>query len=113
MLARAHNLAIVPIQVTGTSAAMPPGRLWPRRLQGNVLSHRHRIEVSFGEPIGPEDEPRVLTERVQRFFEDGDGEGASPSPYRRLAAAGSAIRCTAGRSVRSTEGRLTARNCGH
>ena len=85
VLARAHNLAVVPIRVTGTSAAMPPGRLWPRRLQGKVLSHRHRIEVSFGEPIGPDDEPRVLTERVQRFFEDGDGKGGSPSPYRRLA----------------------------
>ena len=85
VLARAHNLAVVPIRVTGTSAAMPPGRLWPRRLQGKVLSHRHRIEVSFGEPIGPDDEPRVLTERVRRFFEDGDGRGGSPSPYRRLA----------------------------
>jgi 1-acyl-sn-glycerol-3-phosphate acyltransferase len=84
VLARAHNLSVVPIRVTGTSAAMPPGRVWPKRLRGKLLSRRHNIEVSFGEPIGP-DEPSVLIERVQRFFEDGDGKGGSPSPYRRLA----------------------------
>jgi 1-acyl-sn-glycerol-3-phosphate acyltransferase len=76
----------VPIRVTGTSAAMPPGRLWPKRLRGKPLSKRHRIEVSFGEPIRPDDEPSVLIERVQRFFEDGDGTTSAASPYRRLAA---------------------------
>jgi 1-acyl-sn-glycerol-3-phosphate acyltransferase len=86
VLARAHNLAVVPIRVTGTSAAMPPGRLWPKRLRGKPLSKRHRIEVSFGEPIRPDDEPSVLIERVQRFFEDGDGTTSAASPYRRLAA---------------------------
>jgi 1-acyl-sn-glycerol-3-phosphate acyltransferase len=85
VLARAHNLAVVPIRVTGTNAAMPPGRLWPKRLHGKLFSRRHRIEVSFGEPIGPDNEPSVLIDRVQRFFEDGEGIGGSASPYRRLA----------------------------
>ena len=38
VLAAAHNLSIVPIRVTGTRAAMPPGRLWPKRLHGKVFS---------------------------------------------------------------------------
>jgi 1-acyl-sn-glycerol-3-phosphate acyltransferase len=82
VLAAAHNLAIVPIRVTGTRDAMPPGRLWPKRLRGKLLSKRHRIEVSFGEPIRPNGDATALIERVQRFFENGDGSSL-PSPYRR------------------------------
>ncbi len=82
VLAAAHNLAIVPIRVTGTRDAMPPGRLWPKRLRGKLISKRHRIEVSFGEPIRPNGDATALIERVQRFFENGDG-GSLPSPYRR------------------------------
>jgi 1-acyl-sn-glycerol-3-phosphate acyltransferase len=82
VLAAAHDLAIVPIRVTGTRDAMPPGRLWPKRLRGKLLSKRHRIEVSFGEPIRPNGDATALIERVQRFFETGDG-GTLPSPYRR------------------------------
>jgi 1-acyl-sn-glycerol-3-phosphate acyltransferase len=81
VLAAAHNLSIVPIRVTGTRDAMPPGRLWPKRLRGKLLSKRHRIEVSFGEPIRPTEDATALIERVQRFFESGDG--SLPSPYRR------------------------------
>lgn len=84
VLASAHNLPIVPIRVTGTAAAMPPGRLWPKRLRGRVLTRRHRIEVSFGEPIPPGADTAALIERVQRFF-DGSTGGPSPSPYRRAA----------------------------
>jgi len=82
VLAAAHNLAIVPIRVTGTAAAMPPGRMWPKRLHGKLLSSRHRIEVSFGEPIQPSADTAALIERVQTFFENGDGR-PSTSPYRR------------------------------
>lgn len=82
VLASAHNLAIVPIRVTGTAAAMPPGRLWPKRLQGKVISSRHRIDVSFGEPIQPTGDTAALIESVQSFFENGDGR-PSTSPYRR------------------------------
>ncbi len=84
VLAAAHNLSIIPIRVTGTADAMPPGRLWPRRLRRGPVSKRHRIEVSFGEPIPPLGDPTALIERVQTFFENGGG-GPSTSPYRRSA----------------------------
>jgi 1-acyl-sn-glycerol-3-phosphate acyltransferase len=87
VLASAHNLAIVPIRVTGTAAAMPPGRMWPKRLRGKGISSRHRIEVSFGEPIQPSRDTAALIERVQTFFENGDGR-PSTSPYRRVRKSG-------------------------
>src|ERR1035437_8500105 len=88
VLASAHNLWIVPIRVTGTAAAMPPGRIWPKRLHGTLLSKRHRIEVSFGEPIRPSEDAGALIERVQSFFENGDG-GPPVSPSRRARLTGS------------------------
>jgi 1-acyl-sn-glycerol-3-phosphate acyltransferase len=84
VLAAAHNLSIVPIRVTGTGNAMPPGRFWPKRLHGKVLSRRHRVNVSFGEPIRPDGDSTEVIERVQRFFDDAETSGGS-SPYRRLA----------------------------
>jgi 1-acyl-sn-glycerol-3-phosphate acyltransferase len=87
VLAASHNLSIIPIRVTGTAEAMPPGRRWPRRLHGTVLSKRHRITVAFGEPILPNGDTAALIERVQSFFDNGDG-GPSRSPYRRQPAAG-------------------------
>ena len=85
VLASAHNLSIIPIRVTGTAEAMPPGRLWPRRLRGTLMSRRHRITVAFGEPIPPNGgDTAALIERVQSFFDNGDG-GPSRSPYRRSA----------------------------
>jgi 1-acyl-sn-glycerol-3-phosphate acyltransferase len=90
VLAAAHNLSIVPIRVTGTREAMPPGRLWPKRLHGKLLSRRHRIEVSFGEPIRPSTDATALIERVQRFFDSATGDGGpSASPYRRKRLVGS------------------------
>ena len=84
VLAAAHNLSIVPIRVTGTRAAMPPGRLWPKRLHGKIFSKRHRIDVSFGEPIPSTEDTTALIERVQRFFDSANGDGGpSASPYRR------------------------------
>src|SRR4051795_2723215 len=47
-LASQHGLSIVPIYVTGTHEAMPPGQSWPKR---GLFSRRHRVEVRFGEPI--------------------------------------------------------------
>jgi 1-acyl-sn-glycerol-3-phosphate acyltransferase len=84
VLAAAHNLSIIPIRVTGTADAMPPGRLWPQRLRGRLVSRRHRITVCFGEPIPPNGgDTAALIERVQSFFDNhGDG-GPSRSPYRR------------------------------
>jgi 1-acyl-sn-glycerol-3-phosphate acyltransferase len=90
VLAAAHNLSIVPIRVTGTRAAMPPGRLWPKRLHGKVFSKRHRIDISFGEPIPSTEDTTALIERVQRFFDSGNGDGGpSASPYKRKKLVGS------------------------
>src|ERR1700744_833170 len=84
VLATAHNLAIIPIRGTGTADAMPPGRLWPQRLRGKLFSHRHRITVSFGEPIQPGGDAQALIDRVQTFFDAATaGGGSSLNPYRR------------------------------
>src|SRR6201996_722043 len=86
VLATAHNLAIIPIRVTGTADAMPPGRLWPKRLQGKLFSRRHRITVSFGEPIQPGGDAQALLDRVQTFFDSTSTGGPSLNPYRRRGA---------------------------
>ena len=83
VLAAAHNLAIIPIKVTGTADAMPPGRYWPKRLRGRLFSRRHRITVSFGEPILPGGDANALIERVQSFFDSSTGGAPSINPYRR------------------------------
>jgi 1-acyl-sn-glycerol-3-phosphate acyltransferase len=88
VLAAAHNLAIIPIRVTGTAAAMPPGRIWPKRLRGKLLPRRHRITVSFGEPIQPGGDPQALIDRVQAFFDASTAGGPSLNPYRRRDAKG-------------------------
>jgi 1-acyl-sn-glycerol-3-phosphate acyltransferase len=77
VLAAAHNLTIVPIRVTGTAQAMPPGRFWPKRVRNRPVPRRHRIEVSFGEPIVPTGDASEVMESVKGFFQNG-----SPSPYR-------------------------------
>ena len=77
VLAAAHNLTIVPIRVTGTAQAMPPGRFWPKRARDKPAPRRHRIEVSFGEPMACTGDPGELMESVRGFFQNG-----SISPYR-------------------------------
>ena len=88
VLAAAHHLTIVPIRVTGTAEAMPPGRFWPRRRPDKPVPRRHRIEVSFGEPITATGDADEVMEYVKTFFQSGS---VSPyrSPYRRRATAGS------------------------
>jgi 1-acyl-sn-glycerol-3-phosphate acyltransferase len=77
VLANRHKLPVVPIRVSGTRAVMLPGRVWPKRLHGKVISKRHRVQVSFGEPIKPVEDAGAVIDRVQRFFEQGDnGDGA-------------------------------------
>jgi 1-acyl-sn-glycerol-3-phosphate acyltransferase len=77
VLAAAHHLTIVPIRVTGTAEAMPPGRFWPKRLRSKPVPRRHRIEVSFGEPISAAGDADEVMEYVRTFFKNG-----SPTPYR-------------------------------
>jgi 1-acyl-sn-glycerol-3-phosphate acyltransferase len=69
VLAGAHGLAIVPIYVTGTREAMPPGQAWPRR---RPWRRRHAVRVVFGEPIRPaagEGGGDRVMDRVQAFFD--------------------------------------------
>jgi 1-acyl-sn-glycerol-3-phosphate acyltransferase len=89
VLAAAHHLTIVPIRVTGTAQAMPPGRIWPRRLRDKPVRKRHRIEVSFGEPIAADGDPTELMESVRGFFENGASLSPYRSPYRSRATANS------------------------
>ncbi len=83
VLAAHHNLSIVPIRVSGTAEAMPPGALWPKRLRGRLRSRRHRVEVTFGEPIPPVADTAEMIERVQEFFQSSEAGPAMRSPYRR------------------------------
>jgi 1-acyl-sn-glycerol-3-phosphate acyltransferase len=85
VLAKRHKLPVVPIRVSGTSAVMPPGRFWPRRIHGKIMSKRHRIQISFGDPIKPIDDPSAVIEHVQRFFEQDDNGDGAGSLRRRLA----------------------------
>jgi 1-acyl-sn-glycerol-3-phosphate acyltransferase len=73
VLAERHNLPIVPIRVSGTRDAMPPGRFWPKRIQGLLFSRRHKVEISFGKPIAPNADPSKVVESLQRFFVSSDG----------------------------------------
>jgi 1-acyl-sn-glycerol-3-phosphate acyltransferase len=85
VLASRHKVPVVPIRLSGTAKAMPPGRFWPKRLHGKLLSKRHRIEISFGEPIPPAKDPTELARRVQTFFEQGGDKGSTPTLRQRLA----------------------------
>jgi 1-acyl-sn-glycerol-3-phosphate acyltransferase len=84
VLANRHQLPVVPIRVTGTRAVMPPGRAWPKRLRGKMVSKRHRVQVSFGEPINPADDAGAVIERVQSFFEQDDNGDSAGRLRRRL-----------------------------
>jgi 1-acyl-sn-glycerol-3-phosphate acyltransferase len=87
VLAAEHDLALVPVYVSGTHAVMPPGHKWMnrRREPGRFAGGRHPIAVCFGPPIRPRDgEHRIeVMERVRLFFE---ASGAVTTPDRRIAA---------------------------
>jgi 1-acyl-sn-glycerol-3-phosphate acyltransferase len=99
VLAATNDVPIMPIYVSGTNAAMPPGRTWPRRFRAGRL-HRQPIAVRFGPPIRPlPDEHRNETmARVQAWFDAQERGATPPAPpadrpraetERRMAAAGS------------------------
>jgi 1-acyl-sn-glycerol-3-phosphate acyltransferase len=70
VLAARHRMPIVPIRLTGTRDAMPPGRFWPSRKHGRLVSTRHLVSISFGKPILPTDDTHDAIRSVQQFFED-------------------------------------------
>src|SRR3954451_15068934 len=93
VMAEQHELPIVPVRVSGTRAAMPPGRAWPKRLRGRLFTRRHPVEIIFGEPIPPGEDATVVADHLKRFFAEGqdgqardDGDSASNEAARRLTA---------------------------
>ncbi len=79
VIAAQHGIDIVPIYVSGTHDAMPPGQNWPKRKPGRILSRRHKVEVRFGAPIAPRDESlrREVMDEVGKFW-DRKGLPAEP-----------------------------------
>ena len=81
MLAARHGVPIVPVHISGSRAAMPPGRRWMVRPEGRGRFARHTIRVSFGAPIqvAPSDDPLEAMERV-RLFMAACGADTTPDP---------------------------------
>jgi 1-acyl-sn-glycerol-3-phosphate acyltransferase len=71
VIAAHHGIDIVPLYVSGTHDAMPPGQNWPKRKPGRFLSRRHKVEVHFGRPIRARDEEhrREVMDEVRAFWE--------------------------------------------
>src|SRR4051795_12043495 len=85
VLAATNDVPMLPIYVSGTNAAMPPGRSWPKRWRAGLFLRRHPICVRFGPPIRPlPGEHRNETmARVQKWFDAQEGTepaGAPPAP---------------------------------
>lgn len=79
VIAAQHGIDIVPIYLSGTHEAMPPGQNWPKRIPSRFFSRRHEVEVRFGDPIPPravEDRGDVMDE-VRAFW---DRKGLAPVP---------------------------------
>lgn len=82
VLAARHGLPVVPIHLSGTKPAMPPGQVWPRR---KAWEERHPVRIAFGEALRPHgaDDRHEVIDRVQSFFAEQDaltGEPAAPVP---------------------------------
>jgi hypothetical protein len=78
VLAARHHASIVPIRITGTRDAMPPGSFWPSRIRCRIGSRRHPVSIAFGDPIAPTDDVSSVIESVQVFFE-GDDRALPPA----------------------------------
>jgi len=102
VLAAAHDVAILPIFVSGTGDAMPPGCSWPKKLRAGRL-RRTPVTVRFGPPISslPGEHRNETMGRVQAWFDaqegivpTGSGPPAAPrvpassAEERRMAAVG-------------------------
>ena len=85
VLAAEHDLAIVPIHVSGTHSVMPPGRRWMRREPRRWVSRRQPVEIRFGAAIrqrAGEHRTEVM-ERVRLFYA---ASGATTTPRRGIPA---------------------------
>lgn len=72
VLALRHRALIVPIRITGTRDAMPPGHFWPSRLPSRNGSKRHQVSITFGDPITPTEDVSAVIKNVQSFFESAE-----------------------------------------
>jgi 1-acyl-sn-glycerol-3-phosphate acyltransferase len=81
VIAARHGVPIVPIYVSGTYDAMPPGQNWPRLRRSGLLRRRHRAEVRFGAAIAPRGEHarREVMDEVRAFW-DRKGQPLEPVP---------------------------------
>jgi 1-acyl-sn-glycerol-3-phosphate acyltransferase len=81
VIAANHQRDIVPIYLSGTHKAMPPGQNWPQRIPSRFFSRRHEVEVRFGEPIRARDpeQRREIMDEVRAFW-DRKGLPAVPEP---------------------------------
>ena len=81
VLAARHGAPIVPVHISGTHRAMPPGRKWMGRPDPDGRRARHEIRVSFGVPIpvGRDEEPLEAMEDV-RLFMVASGAETTPDP---------------------------------
>ena len=105
VLALEHGIAIVPIHVSGTREAMPPGQRWMHREPGRHLSRRRPIEIRFGAPIRPRagEHRGEVMERVRLFFAASGAvttpdEPSRPGNGRGAAAGGLPTRLTGART---------------
>lgn len=85
VLAARHRVPIVPVHISGTHEAMPPGCNWMTRPRGAGWRARHTIRVTFGLPIyvRADEEPLEVMETI-RLFMGACGADTTPDP--RLAA---------------------------
>jgi 1-acyl-sn-glycerol-3-phosphate acyltransferase len=70
VLAARHHASIIPIRVSGTRDAMPPGRFWPSRIRRRIGHKRHLVSIAFGDPIAPSEDVSAVTDTVKRYFEE-------------------------------------------
>ena len=79
VIAAQHGIDVVPIYLSGTHEAMPPGQNWPKRIPGRLFSRRHEVEVRFGDPIRPRDadDRREVMDEVRAFWSQ---KGLPPAP---------------------------------
>ena len=81
VLAASYGMPIVPVHISGTHQAMPPGRRWMVRPEGGGRLARHTIGVSFGAPLHPGrlDDRFEVMEQV-RLFMASCGADTTPDP---------------------------------
>ncbi len=81
VLAARHGIPLVPVAMSGTHEAMPPGQKWMRRDAGR----RRPISIAFGSPIRVRDvkQRKDAMEAVRLFFAEAGADTAQDIPPER------------------------------